>query len=1421
MAIQIEFDNDYNAINPTFVLAHRYGDRLGILCPRSIVCHDTLNTYSEISFIIDKESNKHIWDKIKDFQIMWCKEWNLWFEIYVTIDETNSLVKTITAKSLGEAELSQVNIYDLEINTEQDREREDYVPTVLYNNDNHSVSLLHKILEKAPHYTIDHVDISISALQREFSFNDISIYDAMQEIAQEINCLFIIEVVNDENGDIYRKISVYDLESYCLDCGKRGEFINTCPDCGGNNISLGYGEDTNIFVSTENLAKEIQYTCNTDNVKNCFRLVGGDSTMTKAIEDCNPNGAYIWYFSDDLKASMSDSLNNKLEEYSEDFNYYQNEYEITIDADTLQAYNTVFAKYRPDEDIISDISGYSDLMLHYYNSYDLLQYLSSDMKPAKSDPVETTARIEGEALYYKLVATQIAVKDLSKCSDNSAVSAINAMVKTWLNKDFSIEFDTVSFNKNSGLWRGTYKVVNKNDTTDKYTQTPFNITIVDDKQKYIDQLIHKELYKLNSDINKVTLFESSVSTFTNQIKSYCLDVLLEIKDDAQEIINLLIEEGIATSVNWTSKSPNLYNVFYVSYRSKMSAINAEISTRKAEIATIIGTYNRKNVLIKDGLQLKFDKVRAYIKDQLNLEKYLGTALWKEFCSYRRESTYKNDKFNSDGLNNFELMGAALEFVSRANKDIYKSATLQHSITSSLNNLLVMEQFRPLKNSFKAGNWLRLKIDDEIYRLRLLEYTLDFNNLSNLSVQFSDIASTYDGLSDIQSILKSSSSMATTYDSISRQAIKGNRSNELLSNWVERGLSVTNTKIINAADEQTQTWDSHGMLFQRYNSILEDYEDTQLKIINSTVAITDDNWETVKTAIGGFYYYDTVSNELRYAYGVNAETVVGKLILGEQMRIVNASNSLSFDEDGLLIEGENAAFKVNLNDNRFISLSNGTEDIFYLDSNGLLHIKGDGAGLDLSNNNLSLTVNEHGTRLTQIGTDIAEINDDIEDLSDDLDNNYYTKSEITTDDTIIYASVTKQFANYYTKSEINLNSDSIISNVQSDYNNKFTTINQKLNSVTVTVTDGSGRSTTTLTANAVKLAWNNISQNIKFEGTYSGAQMNIYNTSNQLLMRLDTAGQHFYHKGNLVGKIGTNNWTGETNYKGLVFDLENTSKYMAWATNDDDNSSNYICKLAYLNSSRTITYKDTSGNITDRITYTPGLHFWDKTYANGNLYLDGSHRFIRFRSGGSVPKSDDGVGYNGKLAFCAGTYNSSTHSTNYTSYFEFEGRRFVAYNNASINFYSNLNMNGFSILNQSDVRLKKNLAPTQINALDLVNAVDMYQFNWVQNEEFVPIGIMAQQLQEVAPQLVGTDENGFLYIKTTDLILYLWKAVQELSTGTYPKAPFNESDYIKVKPEIVPTGASDRYTEYSEDGDYNFPPVIISDDDENDDQESGG
>lgn len=139
-----------------------------------------------------------------------------------------------------------------------------------------------------------------------------SIYDAFQTITEEIDCIAIFRAYTTDTGEIKRSISVYDLENSCFACGERGTFEDICPKCGSTNITPGYGEDTTVFVSVDNLADNINYTTDVGSVKNCFRLEAGDDLMTAAIVACNPNGTqYLWHFSDDMKSDMSQALVKK------------------------------------------------------------------------------------------------------------------------------------------------------------------------------------------------------------------------------------------------------------------------------------------------------------------------------------------------------------------------------------------------------------------------------------------------------------------------------------------------------------------------------------------------------------------------------------------------------------------------------------------------------------------------------------------------------------------------------------------------------------------------------------------------------------------------------------------------------------------------------------------------------------------------------------------------------------------------------------------------------------------------------------------------------------------------------------------------------------------------------------------------------
>lgn len=105
--------------------------------------------------------------------------------------------------------------------------------------------------------------------------------------------------------------------------------------------------------------------------------------------------------------------------------------------------------------------------------------------------------------------------------------------------------------------------------------------------------------------------------------------------------------------------------------------------------------------------------------------------------------------------------------------------------------------------------------------------------------------------------------------------------------------------------------------------------------------------------------------------------------------------------------------------------------------------------------------------------------------------------------------------------------------------------------------------TKITQNAynVRVAWNGNSKYIQLEY----GQLAIYNgdvTAAEKRAVFDERGNHFYRDGYYVGKIGTNQWSGNNAHKGLVFDLDYQGKYMAFAQMKSQNAGSYTTMLCF-------------------------------------------------------------------------------------------------------------------------------------------------------------------------------------------------------------------------------------------------------------------
>ena len=490
MAIKIKFDNEQRALPPTLVLATRSGHKLGCIPAQHIVFHGSLANGYELSCSVSKYDNwekVELWDKLEDFKLAWSPEWDVWFELDVTTNEADDTVKNITATSIGEAELSQVMLYNIEINTETDIARDDYKPTIIYDPKDYRCSLLDRIMEKTPHYKIRHVDTSIAKLQRTFTFDGKSLRDALLEICKEVNALLIIHSGTDANGKIERAYSIYDLEEHCPNCGYRGEQVDgKCPECGKTEWSFGYGDDTGIFVSSENLADDITYETAKDSVKNCFRLVAGDDLMTAAVAAANPNGTgYLWYISDKVREDMSPALRERLKQYDDLYKSTQDS-TFSFTSAAIGNYNTLAAKYGKTR--IGTVEKFSGVLDAYYDTIDFELYLEHGLLPDVDPPLATAA---GEL--QKLIAniSPVSVRTLTTLSSTTATSYVTQAARAIVDPRYSISTKDETLNGNT--WSGSFIITRYSDEKDTATSANVSVGLDENYENFIRRQIERIL----------------------------------------------------------------------------------------------------------------------------------------------------------------------------------------------------------------------------------------------------------------------------------------------------------------------------------------------------------------------------------------------------------------------------------------------------------------------------------------------------------------------------------------------------------------------------------------------------------------------------------------------------------------------------------------------------------------------------------------------------------------------------------------------------------------------------------------------------------------------------------------------------------------------------------------------------------------
>lgn len=960
----IKFDHG-QIERPTLLLKTRSGEFIGQLKYFNFKASLTADQPSEISFdvykYVDGEECK-FWNRIRDLAIVDYKDYGL-FIASVSSDEDDAVVKTCVCTSL-ESELGQKPLRNFHVNDEEamtntislDMDEDgNYVPMVLYNKSHPEHSLIDRVLmDKAPYWKVGKVSNYFNvngevyepqSLQRTFTVDGTSIYDFLtKDVAEEMKCVFLFDTYNCVIHCINLEECVFDVttrkvidELYYSNgtyYKKDGNVKLSEEESEKYSYCEGVGKDTSVFLTRRNLLTSMSIQSNTDSIKNCFYVTGGDDEITNRVAAANTTGNnYIYNFDEFQYEDMSVELRNKLKKYQDDLAYYRDEY--TRDGgvyipDSSCSYDTVTqtcrdsmgnevktAVYRNGKVYVLDTCAYikngdSNVAFDRYdNKITDYVYIKPGVFTEYCQVLDRQNLIEHTRFPDTSLPTTNSIQQLSKIKDtldnmeviikvgatetsfSNVTSAVEDVIKVMLDSRYKLKIlsdvdHKPSYTKkndsdNYGTWNGYITITKETDETDTVTSSTTisaNIRKIESDNWDTDKAYIKQ--EMDIAISKMCIAELDFANVTD-LKKFFMDYNYVTCKSYYEAFDSCIEilsREAATARDLPSNSSTYKEMFNL-YNSRKQACKEVMDFKKSQL---------------DDIQTQIDNLVAKmndIKKKVNLKNYLGETLHNEFLSYVREDEYNNGNYISDGASDSEMTYIAQELLKVAEDELKKACKIQKTISGNLNNIFSREDLEILQQSFALYNYIRLKTDDNIYKLRLIRVDFDENSPSEIDVDFSDKIEDVNNVTNgIENAIDQVGSISTSYDSTVNQAKQGAQA---LSNFgiiKNNGLISADYVIKNSTNEEI-VMDAYGITMRSMTEI-GSYGEHQLRITGNVICFTDDAWATPpRMALG----YIKINGE--WQYGVVCDALVGNLICGEKLVI---SNNKDKDKATVVIDG---------------------------------------------------------------------------------------------------------------------------------------------------------------------------------------------------------------------------------------------------------------------------------------------------------------------------------------------------------------------------------------------------------------------------------------------------------------------------------------------------------------------------------------
>ena len=350
-----------------------------------------------------------------------------------------------------------------------------------------------------------------------------------------------------------------------------------------------------------------------------------------------------------------------------------------------------------------------------------------------------------------------------------------------------------------------------------------------------------------------------------------------------------IGEDIATTVAAIDDLIAIAENEYSTTQSELTTINNQISVLREQISAIQSAVNMENYFVTVTTHTEIiDGESVVIEDR-------DTHLLDELMNYIYEGSYTDEYITvTDVMTYSEKFEQMKTLYDRAIGRLERVSQPSQEFSIDVENFIFVKDFQSYSEQLETGCLINVELeDDDVAMLFLSSITVNYDD-GTLKLTFGNRFTKFDPKALFENALGDIQKSANTLNYIKEvlYPIKNGEFNEM-KEAIENSRTLTKNAALASSNEEVVI-DDTGYTGRK---MLENgrYDPHQVKLTGTNLVFTDDAWDTCKVALG-----QLIMGEGTSAYGINAEMLIGDLIMGNNLQIVdNNGNDILTVVDGMI------------------------------------------------------------------------------------------------------------------------------------------------------------------------------------------------------------------------------------------------------------------------------------------------------------------------------------------------------------------------------------------------------------------------------------------------------------------------------------------------------------------------------------------